>query len=546
MCARWLTRAGIDPRGFVALLRVMILMDLREQHWAQATATKPHHAISPLFLVVGQCLTASALTSALLFARVDVFFFALVNLSLSLLLMASAVVVEFREIALNPRDRGALGHLPVAPRTYAAARLANLLFYFALMYCALNVFPVIVGAGARDAGWAFAPAYVVVSLGASLFLVGALVFVLAVVEGSALAFLRLGLSWLQIAAVLVAFYGGQLVLRDGTARLQVWGAFPPDWLAHFPVTWLARLVEGAATRPSLALLPALAGCALAGIGGGVAALWRVERLCRRAGASERSATVAWPLLPHRYGSLSGYGSGWLCRGPEERAGFWLAVTFLRRDGGLTVRCLFAFSFALIPAAVGIAAGSFGDPCREADPAQTIFPLLTFFAVPLAAPALVYHLAYCRDSAGGWVLRVAPIIRPTALARGACTAALVWVVAPLCFVLAVGAGFAWRDPISGLLHGALAWGLTWAALRAALWLLPPRPPFSVPPVRGLSLRVPPLPVAAIGLVLSTLATVHALCAPFSAYWVAIFAALPALGAVLGRRADRAGTETRGAA
>ncbi len=151
MCARWLARLGIDPRGFVALLRVLILMDLREQHWAQATATKPHHAVSPLFLVVGQCLTASAVTCALLFARVDVFFFVLVNLTLSLSLIASAVFVEFREIALNPADRGALGHLPVAPRTFAAARLANLLFYFGLMYCALNVFPLIVGV------WRFRP-----------------------------------------------------------------------------------------------------------------------------------------------------------------------------------------------------------------------------------------------------------------------------------------------------------------------------------------------------------------------------------------------------
>jgi hypothetical protein len=72
----------------VALLRVLVLVDLREQHWAQATGSKPHYALSPLFLVVGQCLMASALTCALLFARVDVFFFVLVNLSLSLLLMS--------------------------------------------------------------------------------------------------------------------------------------------------------------------------------------------------------------------------------------------------------------------------------------------------------------------------------------------------------------------------------------------------------------------------------------------------------------------------
>ena len=328
-------------------------------------------------------------------------------------------------------------------------------------------------------------------------------------------------------------------MRDETARLQVWGAFPPDWLADFPVARLARLVEGAATGPSAALLPALAGCLLAGLAAGAAALWRVERLCRRAHTAEGGGAVAWPLPAGRLGGLSGGAAGWLCRGPEERAGFWLAVTFLRRDGGLAIRCLFAFSFALIPAAVGIAAGQFGDPRRETDPALIVFPLLAFFALPLAAPALVYQLTFCRDSAGGWILRVAPVARPTALARGACTAAIVWVVTPLCLLLGGAAAVVWRDPVSAALHGALAWGLTWAALRAALWLLPPHLPFSVPPARGLSLRVPPLPVAAIGLVLSTLAAVHALCARYPVYWVVVFAVLPVAGAALGRLADRRG-------
>jgi hypothetical protein len=105
---------------------------------------------------------------------------------------------------------------------------------------------------------------------------------------------------------------------------------------------------------------------------------------------------------------------------------------------------------------------------------------------------------------------------------------------------------WGNPLSALLHSALAWGLTWAALRAALWLLPPQLPFSVPPARGLGLRVPPLPVAALGLVLSALGAVHVLCARYPAYWVAVFAALPVVGVVLGRLADRVGTNRGGPA
>lgn len=536
MFARCLIKVGIDPRGFVALLRALILMDLREQHWAQATATKPHHSLSPLFLVVGQCVMASILLCALLFARVDVFFFALANLSLSLLLLGAAMLVEFGEIALNPLDRDVIGHLPVTPRTYAAARLANLLFYFALIYVALNVCPTIVGAGLRDAGWAFAPAYLAVSLGANLLLLGAIIVGLSFIDATRLSFLKFVLSWSQIVAVLVVVYGGQLVLRDGTSALQVWAAFPPEWIACFPVTWLARLVERAALDPSPALLGPVAGVCILGLAAGAVTMWRVERLCRRTYRAGLEAAVGRELPLAQLGGLSGWGSRWLSRGAEERAGFWLAISFLRRDGGLATRCLFAFSFAVVPAVVGILAGQFGNPLRESDPAQTVLPLLAFFALPLAAPALVYNLTYCRDSAGGWLLRAAPVARPWAVTRGACLAVLVWVATPLCVLLGVTAGLVWRDPLSAVLHAGLAWGLTWAALRLSPRLLPPMLPFSLPPARGAALRLPPPAVAIVGMALSTLAAAHALWGRSAWYWFVVFAGLAVGGtvAVLGDR------------
>src|SRR5205807_1967446 len=98
------------------------------------------------------------------FARTDVFFFVFANLSMSLLMMASTLLVEFHEVVLNPSDLNLLGHRPVAPRTYAAARFANLLFYVGLMVAALNLMPLIVGAGLRDAGPRYVPAYLLASL----------------------------------------------------------------------------------------------------------------------------------------------------------------------------------------------------------------------------------------------------------------------------------------------------------------------------------------------------------------------------------------------
>ena len=55
---------GVEPRAFLALVRAFILMDLRGQHYAAATASRAMYMLSPLFIVVGQLLTASALLTA--------------------------------------------------------------------------------------------------------------------------------------------------------------------------------------------------------------------------------------------------------------------------------------------------------------------------------------------------------------------------------------------------------------------------------------------------------------------------------------------------
>ena len=211
---------GIDPRGFAALTRAFVIMDLRGQHYAAATASKAHYVLSPLFIVVGQCLLSSAFCCAFLFARIDVFFFTFINHALSLLVLGTAVVVEFQEVALNPTDLAIIAPRPIAPRTYSASRLANLLFYFALIFTSLNLFPAIVGAGLRDAGPWFAPAYLASALSGNLAVLALLVLLLSAAPSSeSLLAAKQVLSWTQIVTMMVLFYGGQMMLRRRQAPL---------------------------------------------------------------------------------------------------------------------------------------------------------------------------------------------------------------------------------------------------------------------------------------------------------------------------------------
>ena len=539
--AKLLERLGIEPRAFLALTRAMILRDLRGQHYAAATAAKSQHLLSPLAIVVGQCLTTSVLCCALLFARVEVFFFAFVNLSIGLLLLASVIVVEFQEVVLDPDDLSILGHRPVSPRTYAAAKFVNLLFYFVLMYLAFALFPMVVGAGLRDAGPWYLPAYLLASFSSSAILLVAIVAVLSAPgQSEKLMGLRRLLSWAQIVSILLVFYGGQLVLRDGTAAVQVWGAFPPEWIRYLPTTWLARFVERAAATPDGAVLAWAA--ILIGVTVLVCSLGflRLSRLYSAMQPVEAAMSRVRPMAASRIGSLA----GWFGRTREERVGYRLCLMFLRRDAGLAVRCAMTFNLAVVALVVGVVHGPFGNPFRTIDIVEGAFTVMAVFAIPAAVPFLVHNLTYSRDSAGGWLLHVAPVADPLGLVLGSVKAVYVWMALPLCVVLGAASALVWRDPLAGVLHAALAAGWTWAMFLASLWLVARAWPFSLPRARGSSLAMPPLPLFALGTMLGTLATAYVLLARYPVYWAVNFAAMPVLAWWLRRQAVR-GISTLGA-
>jgi hypothetical protein len=522
--AQKLSWFGVDPRGFLALARVMILRDLRGQHYAAATAAKAQQLFSPLLIVVGQLLTTSVLTCALLFARVEVFFFAFINLSLGLLLLASAIIVEFQEVVLDPDDLAILGHRPISPRTYAAAKFANLLFYFFVMYLALNLFPPIIGSGLRDAGAWYLPTYFLASFCGSLILLVVLVLWLSMAgQSEKMLGLRRLLSWAQIVSILVVFYGGQLILRDGTATLQVWGAFPPDWIQYFPPTWLAWFVERAAASPDSQVvvwaLILMGGTALICLAGFI----RLSQLYAAMQPVEVAIARSLPMAPSRIGSLQ----GWLGRTREERIGYWLCLAFLSRDAGLTMRCAMTFNLAAIALVMGVILGPFDNPCREGELLDSLFATMAVFMIPAAAPMLVHNLTYTRDSAGGWLLRSSPLADPCGLALGSLKAIFAWMALPLCIVLGITMSVIWQDPFSGILHAILAAGWMWLMLIASLWLVAQAWPFSLPRSRGSSLAIPPLPMLGLGVIICTLASLHALLARFPAYWIVSFAAMPVL-------------------
>ena len=508
-------RMGVEPAKFVALVRAMLVMDLRNQAYTRATATKPSHWITPLFWVVGQCLTVSAVTSLVLFMRVDCFFYALTGLATSMLVLAATVVVEYQEIVLDPRDLELIGTRPVTPATYVAARFANLSFYLVLMFVALNLFPMILGAGLRDASVYYGPAYLLAALAGDAVVVAVVIGVLSFGSGTqGLKSLKEFLAWTQIVLILVAGYGAQLMFRDRGHALEVWAAFPPWWLELLPPAWLARFVADASGPRLLAIGPVLLAVTGAAVG---VTLWRLLRLYKGMQGTTRGVKSRRMAADQVGGLAVPLGGLWI-RGREERAGYWLGKTMLARDSELTIRCLLPMNMAVAIVIVGLAAGQFADPLRNDETRLIVLPVLSVYLIALAVPPMLYNLSFSRSFGAAWMLLSAPMERPAGLALGVCKAVVLRVAVPLCLLWAFVAVLVWRDVTSALLHALLAAGLSWLMGLLALVLIVRDPPLSCPAVLGGSIGPLALPMAGLSAGAMVAVALHCQFAASPLFWL----------------------------
>ena len=489
-----------------------------------------------------QYLTISAMLSAAMFARVDIWFFTFAGLSTSMLLVLSALIVELDEAILHPDDREIVGTAPVPPQTYAAARVANLLAYVALMSVGLAIFPTILGAAMRDAGVLFVPAYLLASVVANV-AAAAVVVLLYTAMGVRFEGLRALLAWVQIALIMVIFYGAQAMLRNGDGKIELWCAKPPEWVHMLPSALLADWVAGAATAPaakhalaagvSVVIAAVLLRAAVrqlgtayqamrvepavgvaAGVASTVSAVAQEQTTSEPFGepsdeppaspAAERPAEEAdRPVAPARSTSAGppdradretpapqaagaeGFRSALsqlLCSSRSEATAFSFAALMLRRDADLRLRALPSLGPAIAIVVLAIVTAQAGDPFQVRD-TSIVLPLALPPVMAGAVPAVFYAMRFSRDFAASWFLRSAPIVQRAQFAAGVRKAVLLHVFGPLllfCFALLF---YVWRQPLHAALIVLVCGAMIDLASRFSSDVVLPAIPLSMPPTRG---------------------------------------------------------------
>ncbi len=500
-----LARFGVQPRPFRALLRTFVTMDLRGQFYAQATNAKPGELISPLFWVVGQLLTVSVLMCMMLQGRVEAWFYAASNLSVTAMLVFSAIVVEFQEAAYDPADVQVVGHRPVTARTWSSARILNLSMYVALIGLSLTLFPMLMGVGLRDTGASWLILYpwaaAIVSVGTAA---GALLLYAVSGIGTPGDNLRRVAAWVQIVAILALFYGGQLMLRNASGGLELFASNPPPWFHQLPTAWLARDVA------SGGLLFLLGGTALSG---GMA----YGALVALRGAWTRVARIA-PAQPQAEiqpgtadAVVSSTASGTFFPSRHEGAIFWLTFTMLSRDGELKSRNLPALAMAASAAILGPIIGQYADP-MAGHSADAVLPMATIVLLATAVPTILNNLSFSRDHEAVW--RLQPKWSSKA-GRAVQVGVLTRIFAPLLIGHGVVIGLLWKDPVGAVVYTVIAFLIVDLVMRLAGRTLLSAPILRRPAARGATVGSISKVVAGVSALASVLGGIWFYVAPYPA-------------------------------
>lgn len=415
-------REGLSRRGasfgqFGALLAANIKLDLRASRFRGAQGKLP-----PLVWAVVTYLLMGILLSWSLVRLDDIFIYCLFTLSAAMFMTALTVVMEYVTAVVSPDDHDVLAHRPVSSRTYFWVKFANLLFYVSLTAVSLGAPAAAFGRLLPGASGHFAAVYIGVVLAACIataaFIV--LVYSLALRAFDYQRFTR-AVSYIQVLATVVITLGYVFLPRlvaSGAGHITVEKGW---WLYLVPSGWFAAVVEISQTGGTAkeTLLAALAGvataCLLITAFRNISLDYSQKISQLAAGAEERPASGGGRRLRELW-RRAGLG---LCSTDEERAGFELVGTYMKRNRRLRLLVYPAFGLPLAIYLYGVATRSFFDPFVHPS-IETSFPvqeILGFYCILLT---VFFSTALVQSDQwkASWIFYAAPLADRAGLIVGA--------------------------------------------------------------------------------------------------------------------------------
>jgi ABC-2 type transport system permease protein len=475
--SRTLRRRGIDARQLRTLLGVYLKQDLRGgKAFMQFGAREYVRSNLALLAIVGMYLFFGLILGTIVFtADLDVFHYSVFILTFTILIVALAIVSESGNVIFNETEAEVLGHLPISPRTYFAAKVLNLFLFTLLLAASANLFPAAAGVLAIGSSPLFIFAH---ALSASL----VALFATAVVVTSYGLLMRYAskerfdsiVTYSQVALVLFFMFGFQILPRVlGTENISFAPGFhwyyllyPPAWFSGITLLLIGSFEPTSFALASLGILSLMAvgAVALRKVATGYSSY--VSQLAYRDGEARPRADVkarraarpaALRVLPLALKAI-------FLRTPAERAVFELVSIYLRRNREIKVRLYPSLAYFILFPLLAIFTEGLPDPFAGHGPAG--YSLMGAVMICFVSLTAIEGLIFSEHFPAAYVYRVAPIRNLGDVHGGFRKAVMTWVSLPGFAALVALYSILWRNPVHAILVLA-----PWAVLTPAVLILP---------------------------------------------------------------------------
>jgi ABC-2 type transport system permease protein len=455
--ARALNRYGIDARQLKTLLGVYIKQDLRGgKAFMQFGAREYVRSNLALMAVVGMYLFFGFILGTIVFtAELDVFHYSIIVLTFTIFIVALAIVSESGNVIFNETEADVLGHLPLGPRTYFAAKVLNLFLFTLLLAASANLFPAITGIWTIGSNPLFILAH---AISASL----VALFATAIVVTSYGLLMRYVskdrfdniVTYSQVTLMLFFMFGFQILPRVlGTDSLSFAPGFhwyyllyPPAWFSGTTLILIGHFELSSIALAMLAILSlmTLGAVAFRKVAGGYSSF--VSQLAYSEGEA-KAGSGRDESQPITHGLLQSIKS-LLLYTPAERAVFELVSIYLRRNREIKVRLYPSLAYFIFFPLLAIFTEGLPDPFNHRSSGG--YSLMGAVMICFVSLTAIEGLVFSEHFPAGYIYRVAPIKSLGQIHSGFRKAVLLWVALPGFGVLMALYSIIWQNPLHAIL------------------------------------------------------------------------------------------------
>lgn len=453
-----LQKFGINTQHLKALLIVYFKQDFRSGK-SFLQNSKKDYATSNLALLsmLGMYIFVGLTTAILAFTKPDIFIYSVLALSITLFLVALAVVAESGNVIFNENEPDIIGHLPVNSRTVFAAKLLNIFLFTLLLATGANLLPTIAGVFVKGSNVLFLLGHsisaILSALFATMLVLTSYGLLMRYVDkqrfNNFIAYAQTGFSvFLILGYQVLPRLTESYQLQANPANRKYFLLYPPAWFSGITLLIMGKLdwLSLASAALALSSLLILSFIALRKVAAGYSAF--ASQLAYDSNmqiSKSDKAIAAANSVPQSLSGRALFGNrlkAFFLRNSIERAIFDLVAIYLKRDREIKVRLYPSFSYLILFPLLGLITGGLYDPFIYEG--VMLNSVIGAAMIPFVTAVAGESFLFSEHYQASYIFRAAPVSNLSDIHKGLRKAAQAYIALPGAIILVIFYTIIWRD------------------------------------------------------------------------------------------------------